>query len=266
MGGKKFNEFSGSEKEFCDYIENNISVIFQLITGEKYGNHQREYSFNFKGSHNRSGSAGRVDFFITSQKKEPFLLEVKTTTSSSEQSHGLTQLLMYKAQFERLNAQKTSAILLSSHKDLIIPTLIEDYFLPLRYAVLYKDLELEVMERRKIGHPPKFGSIAQLEGLINDYFAKRKKENLPLTITGLALHLGTSRETLMNYEENNEFFYTIKRAKMMCEDYSETQLHIGKNQAGAIFSLKNFGWKDKFETDVTSKGEKLTINLVEFKK
>lgn len=30
-----------------------------------------------------------------------------------------------------------------------------------------------------------------------------------------------------------------------CQDYAEIQLFTGKNQAGAIFSLKNFGWSGR---------------------
>jgi myosin-crossreactive antigen len=36
----------------------------------------------------------------------------------------------------------------------------------------------------------------------------------------------------------------IKTAKMRVEHYAERMLHMGKNQTGAIFALKNFGWTD----------------------
>lgn len=61
----------------------------------------------------------------------------------------------------------------------------------------------------------------------------------PFTITGLAVALDTSRQTLLNYEERGEFFDTIKKSKDMCEEYAENQLFDGKNVAGPIFNLKN---------------------------
>jgi len=64
------------------------------------------------------------------------------------------------------------------------------------------------------------------------------------TVTGLAIHLGTTRQTLVNYELKDEFLDTIKRAKSIVEEYTEKRLHAN-NPTGVIFSLKNnFGWRD----------------------
>lgn len=82
----------------------------------------------------------------------------------------------------------------------------------------------------------------------------------PYTITGLANFLGTSRETLINYENRDEFFDTIKGAKDKCEQYWELQL-LGPHATGPIFNLKNnYGWKDKTEQDLTSDGERIGIS------
>lgn len=89
-------------------------------------------------------------------------------------------------------------------------------------------------------------------------------EQKPYTITGLANFLGTSRETLINYEKRDGFFDTIKGAKDRVEEYWENQL-LGAHATGPIFNLKNnYGWRDKTETDHTSGGEKINISLVEF--
>lgn len=73
------------------------------------------------------------------------------------------------------------------------------------------------------------------------------------SITGLANFLGTSRETLINYENRDEFFDTIKASKDKVEGYWE-ELLIGPNAAGIIFNLKNnYGWKDKTEQDLNVK-------------
>lgn len=74
---------------------------------------------------------------------------------------------------------------------------------------------------------------------------------IPYSVTGLALALGTNRETLINYEEREEFFDTIKKAKLKIENYLELQLQ-GTSPTGTIFNLKNnYGWKDKTEIEAT---------------
>ena len=87
---------------------------------------------------------------------------------------------------------------------------------------------------------------------INKYFKECEKKGTPLTITGLALALGTNRQTLINYEKNlgGDFDTIIKRAKLMCENFAEQYLYNGKNVAGAIFNLKNnYGWIEKKEIE-----------------
>lgn len=169
------------------------------------------------------------------------------------------------------------------------------------------------------GRPLKFKSVEELQKKIDDYFADcdphveevsewveardskgqlKKDENglnylvevkhkvmtkqKPYTITGLALALDTSRETLLDYEKGKyddddpiedhkpEFSDTIKRAKIKCQNYAEVML-FANSPTGAIFNLKNnYGWKDKTETDLTSKGERVnpysTLSAEELRK
>lgn len=97
------------------------------------------------------------------------------------------------------------------------------------------------------------------KGYIYDYEAepkvvKRKvmSEQVPYTITGLALHLKTTRDTLLDYQDREEFSDTIKDAKLKCEQYAERMLYSGKNVAGSIFNLKNnYNWKDTKQLDGT---------------
>lgn len=77
----------------------------------------------------------------------------------------------------------------------------------------------------------------------------------PFTISGLAVALNTSRQTLINYQNKDKYFDTIKKAKDICEAFAEENLYKGGGQvAGIIFSLKNGyeGWKD--ESTTTLKG------------
>jgi len=84
---------------------------------------------------------------------------------------------------------------------------------------------------------------------------KKMSSQIPYTVTGLALALDTSRETLVNYESKQEFFDTIKRAKLRCENFNELMLY-SNSPTGTIFNLKNnYGWKDKTETDLTNNGD-----------
>lgn len=81
---------------------------------------------------------------------------------------------------------------------------------------------------------------------------KVKTKQIPYTITGLALALDTSRETLLDYEAKDEFSDTIKNAKDKCEHYVERTLFATGNVTGPIFNLKNnYNWKDKTEAEIT---------------
>jgi hypothetical protein len=102
-----------------------------------------------------------------------------------------------------------------------------------------------------MGRPLKFKTPEELELKIQDYLNKCKSEEIPLTITGLALHLDTDRATLMNYQNRDEFFNTIKRAKTIIENAYELRL-VEKGRAGDIFALKNFNWTDKQEVETTT--------------
>lgn len=115
-----------------------------------------------------------------------------------------------------------------------------------------------IEEIRGPGAPPKYSCADEMQEKISEYFSnpphrvvstKEGPVEMPVvTITGLALHLGfASRQSLYDYESNEDFSYTIKRARTLIENEYECQIQTGNN-AGAIFALKNFGWTDKQET------------------
>lgn len=107
------------------------------------------------------------------------------------------------------------------------------------------------------GRPPKWTTPEELQKDIDKYFEECKKTGEPLTITGLAIALDTYRQTLMNYEEKDEFFDTIKKAKLKIENFAEKQLY-NKDvpTTGVIFNLKNnYGWVDRQELDANVNGE-----------
>ena len=111
------------------------------------------------------------------------------------------------------------------------------------------------------GKPPMFSNVNELDQAIALYFEKPpvrtivmggKELEVPiLTITGLCLSVGfCSRQSFYDYEKKPEFAYTIKRARMFIEHEYEGMLGMG-NCAGAIFALKNHGWKDTIDMNQT---------------
>ncbi|WP_368658667.1 terminase small subunit [Metabacillus halosaccharovorans] len=118
-------------------------------------------------------------------------------------------------------------------------------------------------EDKKVGRPLKFQSVEEMQEKIDAYFAECDKKEDPYTITGLALALNTSRQTLLDYQDkSDEYFDTLKKAKTKCENYAEKHLFKGKNGVvGAIFNLKNnYSWVDKQEID-NKNSNNLNINL-----
>jgi len=112
----------------------------------------------------------------------------------------------------------------------------------------------------KMGRPLKFKTKEALEKKIKAYFDETPKDEW--TITGLAMALDTYRDVLIDYQngkydtDDSEFSNTIKKAKLQVENGYEIDLKK-HGRPGTIFALKNFNWRDKSETDVTSGGEKI---------
>ena len=113
----------------------------------------------------------------------------------------------------------------------------------------------DIKSVKKVGRPLKFQSVEELQGKIDEYFETTPKEEW--TITGLAMALDTYRQTLCNYEVQEEFMDTIKKAKQRVENGYEIDLKKS-GRTGTIFALKNFDWKDKTEQDMNIKSVSLT--------
>ena len=143
------------------------------------------------------------------------------------------------------------------------------------------------MEQKKRGAPKKYTKKEEMEKKIKDYFESCFKEDLkynsdkgyyepkkdykgniikiqrkPFTITGLANALGMTRETLLRYEENEEFSDTIKKAKQKVEEYVEERLFDRDGVNGAKFNLVNnfSNWSDKQELNTSNTNKVQIIN------
>lgn len=118
-----------------------------------------------------------------------------------------------------------------------------------------------------MARPRKIKSPAEMDRLVDEYVALRVAAEKPITLTGMILHMGLcSRSALDEYEKRKEFLYSVKRAKAIIEEVYESNLHANAS-AGSIFALKNFGWRDKQETEISGPNggpieTKWTIELV----
>lgn len=129
-------------------------------------------------------------------------------------------------------------------------------------------------KENKGGRPPYFKTPNELEEVVNDYFMNCPdkhsiivndtiiEEDCP-TITGLVLHLGfESRQSFYDYGKREEFSYIIKRSQLRVKNVYEKLLR-NKSCVGAIFALKNMGWKDSQEIITEDKTERPSnVNII----
>jgi len=101
-----------------------------------------------------------------------------------------------------------------------------------------------------VGRPLKFETVEILQQKIDEYFEVTSKDEW--TWTGLALFLDTSRETLREYKEREEFVDSLKKALLKVENGYEIDLKK-YGRSGTIFALKNFDWKDERNLNVLEK-------------
>lgn len=109
-------------------------------------------------------------------------------------------------------------------------------------------------EKHAGGRPPKYKTKEEIQEKIDEYFKRCDDEHEPYTVTGLALALDIDRRTLLNYSDKDEFFPTIKKAKLRVENYLEKRLIKDSSTTGIIFNLKNnYDWRDKQEIEHSGK-------------
>ena len=97
------------------------------------------------------------------------------------------------------------------------------------------------------GRPRKFESPEAMQAAVDEYFEIEERP----TVTGLALHMGLYRQSLINYGERDEFVDTVKAAKARIQSHIEQLLLYEGNAAGKIFNMKNnFGWKDQHDIEI----------------
>ena len=73
-----------------------------------------------------------------------------------------------------------------------------------------------------------------------------------ITLTGLLINIGLSKSTFYEYKKLPEYADAAEFAALMVEHSYEVSLKHRGN-AGDIFALKNFGWKDSTEQNINAK-------------
>jgi len=119
------------------------------------------------------------------------------------------------------------------------------------------------------GRPPAIKSPLELDAAIDDYYLKCQESEEPFTIIGLAVHMGISKDTIIEYGKNPEFSDSYKKAMALAEkSLVHNALTGGYNPTVSIFLLKNnHGYRDKQEIastiEATMTDKTLTDNEVE---
>ncbi len=128
------------------------------------------------------------------------------------------------------------------------------------------------------GRPKKYSEKEDFQNKVNAYFewCDSQKQAIPsekgikiiykpYTVSGLCLYLDITRETLCQYEKDEIFSDTIKRAKGRIENWIEEHAMTRDiDNTSAIFNLKNnFGWRDKQEIESYNKNENLNIEMTD---
>ena len=109
------------------------------------------------------------------------------------------------------------------------------------------------------GRPPKFNSVEELDTKSQEWWDSIIDTDEIPDIEGWALALDTTRTTLFEYEFKEEFANTIKRWKDKIFK-SKKQLAMKGKMPPAIFifdAINNTDYRNKTESDITSKGEKI---------
>jgi len=111
--------------------------------------------------------------------------------------------------------------------------------------------------KKRVGRPRTFTSPYILGEMINAYFDECDEADPPepYTITGLCLAIGFTRNQIISYAKKDEFLPIIRQARLIIQHALELRLLGPGRVSGPIFALKQHGWSDKQELDITGKGK-----------
>lgn len=106
------------------------------------------------------------------------------------------------------------------------------------------------------GRPLKLKSPKKTQAIVDEYFVLCETEKKPVTITGLSLALGITRETFLEYAkgegEHSRLSDIFKKARLRVEHAYELRGMAAMNPAFCIFILKNMGYSDRQDVNVNA--------------
>ena len=119
-----------------------------------------------------------------------------------------------------------------------------------------------------------YKTAKEFDSACNAYLSRRIKENKAPTISGLALHLHCSYNTLRRMHQgklttkqgNRAFRDVLERMYLIYEDWLENKV-CGQSggHVGLMFTLKNMfaeRWKDRQQADFTTKGQRINAKVM----
>lgn len=108
---------------------------------------------------------------------------------------------------------------------------------------------------RRYGRPRVFTTPEEMGLAVDRYLNMCTTHRTPPTYTGMILALGlTSKAAFRRYREYEGYSEEVDRAELMIEHEYEKRLNTATSATAPIFALKQFGWRDKTEHEVTGAG------------
>ena len=105
----------------------------------------------------------------------------------------------------------------------------------------------------------KYPTPRKMAVAIKNYFDVTDEERI--TISGLCLALGLSRQSFHSYATYDGFEELVDIARLRVENAYELSLRE-KGGAANIFAMKQFGWQDKHEIEHTGSDDKPIVTRV----
>lgn len=120
---------------------------------------------------------------------------------------------------------------------------------------------MSTLLKGRVGRPRIINSPEEFDFLVDLYVANCIESKEPMTVTGMALHLGFCEKcTFYDYGKlkgREEFQYSVKRARLIVEHGYELATASGAG-AGTIFLLKaSYGYRDVQSIEVAP----MTVNI-----
>jgi len=117
--------------------------------------------------------------------------------------------------------------------------------------------ETEGKEKKRMGAPPNWETPQDFEDDCSGFFDWCEENDYIPDIEGLAVYLGTTRKTILDYEKKDNFCYTVKKIKNKIAFYKKQKAMAGQIPSAVFcFDFKNnHNYVDKTEVDNNIKGE-----------